>query len=245
MCLGAIGALLALSSCAVDLPHGRQEAEAGPSSHDSETSFDASNDSSFDQKDQDNPQQTSCPDCGMQFAGKKWLRMHRRWCEAHQSQMAKPDNEPEAKEGKEEKRSHSGKVKKRMWTEEEDRVVIDHVMKLGKAAKWTKAAALLPGRNGKNVRERWYNHLDPSINKKPWTDDEDRIILQAQMKFGNQWRYISTLLPGRTDNAIKNHRNSTIRRRIMQSGIESYGFIEGVTDASPKKLAALDSIGPG
>ena len=256
--LGAIRALLALSTRVVEHRNRCEDrGAAGASSRHEmdciETCFGGGGTaSSLERKDDETgmEQTVGCPDCGMNFAGNKWLRVHRRWCEAHQRQPSSSTLPHAAVEDqtelKEEKRGvSSGKARKRMWTEEEDQIVIEHVTKLGKAAKWTKAAALLPDRNGKNVRERWYNHLDPNINKKPWTEEEDKIVLQAQIKFGNQWRYISTLLPGRTDNAIKNHRNSTIRRRIMTSGIESYGFIDGVTNGPPEKLAALDSICPG
>ena len=39
--------------------------------------------------------------------------------------------------------------------------------------KWSVIAAQLPGRIGKQCRERWFNHLDPDIKKEPWSADDD------------------------------------------------------------------------
>ena len=63
--------------------------------------------------------------------------------------------------------------------------------------KWTQIAKHLNGRIGKQCRERWHNHLDPNINKSPWTEEEDRLLAQAHEQYGNQWAKIAKLLPGR------------------------------------------------
>eukprot|EP00946_MAST-07B_sp_MAST-7B-sp1_P002000 g2000.t1 len=105
-------------------------------------------------------------------------------------------------------------LKKGPWTAEEDKLVREKVIELGlKGVKWSAVAQLVPGRLGKQVRERWYNHLDPLLNKGPWTPREDARLVELQARFGNKWVKIAEHMKGRSENGIKNRWNSAKRRR--------------------------------
>ena len=108
-------------------------------------------------------------------------------------------------------------IRKRMpWSEEEDKSIKSLVNKYG-TRNWTLISNKMgQNRSGKQCRERWYNQLNPDMNKKDWTDKEEIILFSKQMQLGNKWADIASFLPGRTLTDIKNHFYSKLRKFIRK-----------------------------
>jgi hypothetical protein len=120
------------------------------------------------------------------------------------------------------------------WTLEEDTALTNWVGKQG-CTKWSKCCALIPGRSGKQCRERWMNSLCPDVKKGNWTAEEDARIFKLYNKHGPHWSVISKQVEGRTENSVKNRFYSTIRRlQTTQS--------EEPTKHSPSSVEQVDPL---
>lgn len=78
---------------------------------------------------------------------------------------------------------------------------------------WKSIAAVLKNRNARQCRDRWKNYLRPEVNLRPWSPEEDALLIQKYQEFGRQWAIIAKSFPDRTDIHIKN-RFTTLSGKI-------------------------------
>ncbi|KAK3159009.1 hypothetical protein QOZ80_2AG0144480 [Eleusine coracana subsp. coracana] len=111
-------------------------------------------------------------------------------------------------------------LKKGPWTAEEDQKLVTFLLSHGHCC-WRlvpKLAGLL--RCGKSCRLRWTNYLRPDLKRGLLSEEEEALVIDLHAQLGNRWSKIAARLPGRTDNEIKNHWNTHIKKKLRKMGID-------------------------
>ncbi|XP_014491673.1 transcription factor MYB14 [Vigna radiata var. radiata] len=112
-------------------------------------------------------------------------------------------------------------LKKGTWTPEEDRKLVAYVTRYG-SWNWRQLPRFAGlERCGKSCRLRWLNYLRPNIKRGNFTDIEEETIIKLHENLGNKWSVIATHLPGRTDNEIKNHWHTTLKKRFGKKTVQT------------------------
>eukprot|EP00523_Entomoneis_sp_CCMP467_P003630 CAMPEP_0168749096 /NCGR_PEP_ID=MMETSP0724-20121128/16529_1 /TAXON_ID=265536 /ORGANISM="Amphiprora sp., Strain CCMP467" /LENGTH=547 /DNA_ID=CAMNT_0008796973 /DNA_START=211 /DNA_END=1854 /DNA_ORIENTATION=- len=107
----------------------------------------------------------------------------------------------------------SGKKGPKAWSKNEDATLLKIVQSMSMPMRWSVVAQSLPDRTGKQCRERYVNHLNPRLKTSDWNPVEDATVFHLYNTIGSHWSTMSKVIPGRTDNGIKN-RFHNLRRQL-------------------------------
>jgi hypothetical protein len=90
-----------------------------------------------------------------------------------------------------------------VWSKEETKKLSDAVEIYGNN-NWRKCANFMQTRTPKQCRDKWFENFQPNLNKGPFQEWEDQIVIIQHEIIGNKWSKIAQSLPGRTATSVKN-----------------------------------------
>ena len=132
-------------------------------------------------------------------------------------------------------------VRKGQWTDQEDAIVVDAVSTSAEQpfTRWSDLASKLPGRVGKQIRDRWVNHLNPNINHMPFSREDDLLLWNGNKEFGKRWVEISTkrFNSSRSENHIKNRWYSASFKKFIANEFGSDAYAATAIKPATKSKA--------
>ncbi|EAY13649.1 Myb-like DNA-binding domain containing protein [Trichomonas vaginalis G3] len=99
------------------------------------------------------------------------------------------------------------------FTKEDDDKLIIIVANCG-SSDWSKVSSLMGNKNPRQCQDRWNKYLCPSVNKSPFSIQEDHLILELYNMYGPKWVQIAKFFNNRSDVSIKSRFRVLKRRNV-------------------------------
>lgn len=126
---------------------------------------------------------------------------------------------------------------RRMWLPYEDQLVLKLVERYG--LNWKAIAEDMNNiRTSKQIRDRWNNKLDPSLENAQWTREEQNLLLTLFEEHGKKWCKIAKLMPGRSEGMVKNH-FYTHFRELLDDPSKVHESVEKIKSAKSSKAGSI------
>ncbi|KAF7728856.1 hypothetical protein EC973_005482 [Apophysomyces ossiformis] len=122
-------------------------------------------------------------------------------------------------------------LRKGAWTDEEDQLLREGVMKYPN--QWSKIADMLEGRTDDQCAKRWRESLDPNIDRSDWTPEEDQRLIERYHEYGSQWQKIAQFFDGRPGLHCRNRWRKLQRIMQMKKDKECAAAAEAATASTP------------
>lgn len=132
-------------------------------------------------------------------------------------------------------------IPKAKFTREEDAILLRVVQEIG-ARDWKMIASHLMGRNARQCRERWNNYVNPDVVNRPWTEEEDKLLMEKYKKNGPRWQALASYFHGRSVNNVKNRWLSWKRNQEKEKHRESSESTDSAVSDSASEPSAVSYI---